>query len=261
MRADQRNIVSSAASVYARAKTLFEKTSAFFSQVTFSIKRETRAETIAEIVRKCRLDESSQAFLMQLSATKAGAAFIDEKVEEINRGAFHRSAFALNAFVQLGFVDLPAQLSVSFPQLKIALVLANVVIAALAHMEMRAGYRALLAGPKALPAKRRLGGLLANPAYNKAVKKRSRPYAKIAWMEKTLYRSAYFANAATIFFGAEFIVPPGRLIFPIGFLLGKISGLFSTAAMVFDVWRGVRASEDARIARDREVSVYRELDV
>jgi hypothetical protein len=41
----------------------------------------------------------------------AGAAFIDEKVQSINRGAFHRSAFALNAFTHLGFVDLAAQLS------------------------------------------------------------------------------------------------------------------------------------------------------
>ncbi len=261
MRAEQANIVASAASLYGKTKVFIEKTSAFFGQVTFNIKRETRAETVAEIVRKWRLDENSHKFLMQLSSTKAGAAFIDEKVEEINRGAFHRSAFALNAVAQLGFVDLPAQLSLSFPAAKIALVAANILIASVAHLEMRAAYRALLAGPKALPSKRRLAGLLSNPAYNKAVKKRSRPYAKMAWIEKTLYRSAYFANAATIFFGAEFIIPPRKLIFPIGFLLAKISGLFSTAVMVFDVWRGVRASEDARLAREKEVSVYRELDV
>jgi hypothetical protein len=30
---------------------------------------------------------------------------------------------------------------------------------------------------------------------------------------------------------------------------------------VFDVWRGVRAGEDARIAREKEVSVYRDLDI
>jgi hypothetical protein len=31
--------------------------------------------------------------------------------------------------------------------------------------------------------------------------------------------------------------------------------------MIFDVWRGVRAGEDARIAREREIAVYRDLDI
>jgi len=56
--------------------------------------------------------------LRELAASKEGAAFIGEKIQGMNRGAFHRSAFALNAFTQLGFVDLAAQLSMTLPQLK-----------------------------------------------------------------------------------------------------------------------------------------------
>jgi hypothetical protein len=29
----------------------------------------------------------------------------------------------------------------------------------------------------------------------------------------------------------------------------------------FDVWRGIRTGDDARVAREREVSVYRDLDI
>ena len=64
-----------------------------------------------------------------------------------------------------------------------------------------------------------------------------------------------------MFLGSQFILPPERLIFPFGFVLGKITGLFATLITIFNVWRGIRAGEDARIAREREVSVYRALDI
>ncbi|HEY8212745.1 MAG TPA: hypothetical protein VIG36_01220, partial [Methylocystis sp.] len=96
---------------------------------------------------------------------------------------------------------------------------------------------------------------------NRAVKKNSRGYAQSAWEEKSLFRPAYFFNAVVIFLGAQFIIPPDRLIFPFSFILGKISGLFTTLVMVFDIWRGMRAGDAARVAREREVSVYRDLDI
>ena len=187
--------------------------------------------------------------------------FFDEKIASINRAAFHRSAFALNAATQLFFVDLAAQLYLSFPALKIALVAANLLLALVAHYEMRQLLAALIAGPNALPPKRRFFGMFPNPDYNRAVKKSSRHYARSAWKEKSLYRIAYFSNAASIFIGAQFIIPPERIIFPFGFILGKITGLFTTLVMIFDLWRGVRAGEDARLAREREIAVYRDLDI
>jgi hypothetical protein len=261
MGADSSNFINSTRSHYAMARSLLISLSTFVGQVTFKIKRGTPDETIAEIGRKWKLDDKQRQFLTELGGTKTGAAFLDEKVQDINRGAFHRSAFALNAFTQLGFVDLAAQLSLTLPQLKLALVLANLIIAGIAHASIRQHFRALLAGPNALPPKRRLWGLLRNPKYNRAVKKSSRPYARSAWKEKSLYRPAYFLNGLSIFLGSQFIIPPEKLIFPLGFIVGKFSGLFSTLVMLFDLWRGVRAGDHARLAREREVSVYRDLDI
>jgi hypothetical protein len=261
MGADSGNFSDSTKSRYAKMRGFLVRLWTLVGQLTFKIKQGTPDETVADIGKKSKLDDKQRQFLIELGGTKAGAAFIKEKVREINREAFHRSAFALNAFTQLGFVDLAAQLSLSLPLFKLALVAANLILAGIAHAAMRHHLRALLAGPSVLPPRRRLGGLLRNRKYNKAVKKSSRPYARSAWKEKSVYRPAYFMNALTIFLGSQFVIPPEKLIFPLGFLVGKLSGLLSTLVMVFDVWRGVRAGEDARIAREKEVSVYRDLDI
>lgn len=249
------------ASRLATTRRWLGRVSRVLSRITFRIKRGTPAETIAALDRQRRLPGAARLKLFELARTTAGAAFIDEKVQAINRAAFHRSAFAVNALTHLLFVDLAAQVSLSLPGLKYALVAANLALALLAHGEMRSHFRALLAGPKALPPKRRLWGLFANPHYNRAVKRGSRPHANSAWREKSLYRSAYFVNAAAVFLGSQFIIAPERLIFPFGFLLGKLTGLYALLVTMFDVWRGIRAGEDARIAREREVAVYRDLDI
>jgi hypothetical protein len=44
-------------------------------------------------------------------------------------------------------------------------------------------------------------------------------------------------------------------------IFGKIVGLISTLLAVFDVWRGIRAGDDARVAREKEVGVYRDLNI
>jgi hypothetical protein len=259
--AGEPDFLSSVTSRYAMARDIFARISTFLNKATFKIKRGPPLETIGEIAKRFKTDDYDRLTLKERAETKAGATFIDEKIQDINRASFHRSAFVLNAFTHLFFVDLAAQLSFSFLQLKFAFVIANIILALLAHSSVRQSYRALLAGPNALPPKRRFWGMFPNPAYNRAVKKNSRSYAQSAWEEKSLFRPAYFVNAALIFLGAQFILPPDRLFFPFSFIVGKISGLFTTLVMAFDVWRGVRAGDAARIAREREVSVYRDLDV
>lgn len=261
MAAGSDSFLASLLARFGQARDLFAQASGLLGRATFRIKHGTPAETVAELDTKWKLDEEQKRTLLDLGATKTGAAFIDEKVEDMNRGAFHRSAFALNAFTHLGFVDLPAQFYLSFPQLKLIFVLANLVLAGVAHASIRQQFRALLAGPSALPPKRIFWGLFANPDYNRAVKASSRPYARSAWTERSLYRPAYFLNAASIFLGSQFIVSPEKLFFPLGFIAGKLSGVFSTLVMLFDVWRGFRAGEDARAAREREIAVYRDLDI
>ncbi len=260
MAADSGNLIESLTLRYAMARGFFARLSEITGRATFRIKRGQPDETIAEIARRWKLDDRRRQFLVDLGRTKTGAAFIDQQVQDINRAAFHRSAFALNALTQVGFVDLPAQLSLSLPLLKASLAAANLILAWIAHAAMRRHVRALLAGPNALPPKRRLW-LFRNPKYNRAVRKSSRPLARSARLEKSVYRPAYFFNAISIFLGSQFILPPDKLIFPIGFIVGKLAGLFSTLVVLFDVWRGIRAGDNARMAREREIAAYRELDI
>jgi hypothetical protein len=256
------SLLGTVTSHYTAARGVFARLSGFMSRVTFRIQKgATPLETIDELGKKWTLSEEERLTLQALVRAKPGATFFDEKIQAINRAAYHRSAFVLNAFTQLLFVDVAAQLFLKLPELKLFLFAANLLVALVAHFEMRGLFAALLAGPNALPPKRRFFGMFPNPEYNRAVKKNSRHYARSAWKEKSLYRPAYFINAASIFLGAQFVVPLERLIFPFGFILGKVTGLFTTLVMAFDIWRGVRAGEDARIAREREVAVYRDLDI
>jgi hypothetical protein len=262
MASEPEKLIGAVTSHYAAARGFLSRASALISKVTFKIpKGPTPGETIDELGKRWALTEEDRLSLSNLVRTKPGVAFLDEKIQGINRAAFHRSAFALNAATQLLFVDLAAQLYVSLPQLKLGLFAGNLLLALIAHSEMRALFKAMIAGPNALPPKRRFFGLFPNPDYNRAVKKHSKHYARSAWKEKTLYRPAYFINAASIFLGAQFIVAPEKLIFPFGFVLAKVTGLFTTLVMIFDLWRGVRAGEDARVAREREIAVYRDLDI
>jgi hypothetical protein len=262
MQAEPEHIVEAATgSRFAVTRRWLGRVSTWSAKATFRIKRGAPALTIAELGARWTLSEPQRTFLLKLGETKPGAAYIDEKVAGINRAAFHRSAFVLNAAAHLLFVDLAAQLLLSLPELKLALVAANLLLALIAHVEMRQHFRALVSGPRKLPKRRRLLGLLRNPRYNKAVKKSSKPYARSAWKEMTLYRTAYFVNAAAIFLGSQFIIPFDRLIFPFGFLAGKLTGLITTIVVFFDGWRGIRAGDDARVAREREVSVYRNLHI
>jgi hypothetical protein len=260
--AEPEKLLDTVTSHYSAARGFLARLSAFIARVTFKIpKGATPGETIDEVGRRWGLAEDERLTLHILVRTKPGVAFFDEKIQSVNRAAFHRSAFLLNAATQLLFVDMAAQFYVSMPLLKLALFAGNLLLALVAHFEMRSLVAALIAGPNALPPKRRFFGLFPNPDYNRAVKRSSRHYARSAWKEKSLYRPAYFVNAASIFIGAQFILAPERLIFPLGFIMAKVTGLFTTLVMIFDVWRGVRAGEDARIAREREIAVYRDLDI
>ncbi len=255
------DLLESVSSSYAAARKYWTRASALIAQATFRIDRGTTEETLASLNERLKLNEEQRLTLSALAANKPGAAFIDERVQDINRAAYHRSAFLLNALVQFLFVDVASTFFVTLPQIKYTLIIANLMLAGLAQATLREAFNAMLAGPNALPPKRIFFGLFPNREYNRAVKKNSRPYARHAWRENSLYRPAYFVNAGSIFLGAQFIIPLEKLIFPFGFLIGKIMGLFTTAVMIFDIWRGIRAGDDARLAREKEVSVYKDLNI
>ena len=258
---DKLGLFDSVTSQYALWRGFFTRASGLFQKLTFRIPEGSSAETIEQLAQRYGLSEQQRQFLSGLSSDKAGAAFFADKVEEMNRASLHRSAFVLNAFTHLLFVDIGAQLFLSLPLLKWFFVVANLGVAWIAHASLRQELQSLLAGPNALPPKRRLGGLAANPDYNRAVKQSSIPHARSAWREKTLYRPVYFFNAAAIFLGSQFVIAPEKLIFPFGLILRKTTGLISTLVMLFDVWRGTKAGDDARGAREKEISVYSNLDI
>jgi hypothetical protein len=261
MTSDNGGLIGAVTSQYAMWRGFFTRASGLFQLLTFSLPQGSGEENIAALCQRWGLSEAQRQSLVALCREKAGASFFADKLEEMNRAALHRSAFLLNAVTQLLFVDLGAQLFLSLPQIKLFFVFANLGIAWIAHASIRQELKALLAGPNALPPKRRFGGLLPNPDYNRAVKQSSLPHARSAWREKSLYRLAYFTNAATIFLGSQFVIAPEKVIFPFGLILRKTTGLFSTVVMLFDVWRGVKAGDDARSAREKEISVYGNLDI
>lgn len=191
-------LIASVTSHYATARRLFTRSSSFLADATFAIRQGTPDQTIAALSEKCALSDADRQKLADLCARKGGAGFLAEKVADMNREAFHRSAFALNALVQLLCVDLGAQFSVSLPQLKFLLVFMNLFLAMVAHYARRKRLRELIAGPSRLPSRRRCFGMLPNKAYNKAVKRSSRPFAQAAWRENSVYKPAYYLNAATL---------------------------------------------------------------
>jgi len=261
MSSEPEKLIETVTSSYASARGIITKLSKLFSFTTFKIKRGKPDENIASLQSHWKLSEEQKQILVTLSSTKLGANFIDEKIQDMNRSAFHRSAFLLNAFLQLFFVDIGAQLALSIIWIKVFFVASNLILAFIAHVSKLTSYDELFAGPDALPPRRRLFGLVTNRRYNRAVKKKSRPYARQAWRENNLYRPAYFINATLIFIGGQFILPLDRLIFPFGLIFGKIIGLLTTLATIFDVWRGIKSGDDARVAREKEVSVYRDLNI
>jgi hypothetical protein len=261
MSSEPEKLIETVTSSYASARSIITKFSHLLSFMTFKIKRGKPDENIAALETHLTLTQEQKQMLVALSSTKPGANFIDEKIQDMNRSAFHRSAFLLNAFLQFFFVDIGAQMAISIIWIKVFFVVVNLILAFIAHISKLMSYDELLAGPNALPPRRRLFGLLTNRRYNRAVKKKSRPYARQAWRENNLYRPAYFINATLIFIGGQFILPLDRLIFPFGLIFGKIIGLLTTLATIFDVWRGIKSGDDARIAREKEVSIYRDLNL
>ena len=261
MENDKLGIIDTVTSQYALWRGFFTRASGLFQKLTFRLPEGSGAEAIEQLAQRYGLNEQQRQFLTGLSGDKAGATYIADKIEEMNRASLHRSAFVLNAVTHLFFVDIGAQLYLSLPLLKWFFVVANLGVAWIAHASVRQELQFLLAGPDALPPKRRLGGLAPNPDYNRAVKQSSVPHARSAWREKTLYRPVYFINAAAIFLGSQFIIAPEKLIFPFGLILRKTTGLISTMVMLFDVWRGIKSGDDARSAREKEISVYGNLDI
>ena len=111
---DKLGIIDTVTSQFALWRGFFTRASGLFQKLTFRLPEGSSAETIEQLSQRYGLSEQQRQFLTGLSGDKAGAAFIADKIEEMNRASLHRSAFVLNAFTHLLFVDIGAQLFCRF---------------------------------------------------------------------------------------------------------------------------------------------------
>lgn len=230
---------------------------------TYQVTGRDAAELVQNLTLRFKLGTEQTAELERLITSKQGRAFLMERVHGINRESFHRSAFLFNAASQIAFVDLASGLMPFLPVLPLKMVFAaaNLGIAAYAHRQIRHEVKSLLAGPEALPPRRRLWGLLANPAYNRAVKRQSEKHGKEAWREKIVYRGGYYLNAASLFLGGQFLVPADKLIWPIGYIVGKTATVITMPLMALNIWRGTVSGSNALRAREQQNSTLGKLNL
>ncbi len=119
MENDKVGIFDAVTSQYAIWRGVLTRAAGLFEQLTFRIPQGSSTETIAQLSQRWRLSEEKRQYLVGLCSEKVGATFFADKIEEMNRAALHRSAFALNAVTHLLFVDVGAQLYLSLPQIKL----------------------------------------------------------------------------------------------------------------------------------------------
>ncbi|NBX66717.1 MAG: hypothetical protein EBQ96_06965 [Proteobacteria bacterium] len=232
-------------------------------KLTYQVKGKNTDELIQNLATRFSLKPAHTAHLEDLAKTKEGRAFLMERVHGINRESFHRSAFLFNAASQIAFVDLAGTMLPFLPTLPLKLIFAaaNLGIAAYAHRHVRRELRSLLAGPEALPPKRKWWGLLSNGAYNRAVKKQSKKHGKEAWREKIIYRGGYYLNAASLFLGGQFLVSSDKLIWPVSYIFAKAGTLVTLPLVGLNIWRGTVSGSNALRAREQQNSTLGKLQI
>ena len=237
------------------------KLSEFKDKATCQIVGATTEERIEALAKRFNKVAKNKQKLLYLLATAEGRQFVDQKIDTINREAFHRSAFFGNALVHAGFVNFSLLTLLPSYQLKLAFVGANLAISGFAHIQMRRELSRLVKGPQALPSKRKFFGLLKNKKYNKAVQASAKPHARQAWRERYLYRTGYFANAGLMFFGAEFLLAPDKLIPPISYVVSFATSLVTTPTAIINGWTGVKSLEASLQASMKENSTYKKYQI
>ena len=135
------------------------------------------------------------------------------------------------------------------------------MLAMVAHLEMRQHFRALMAGPRQLPKRRRLFGLLSNPRYNKRGEEKLEALCAQRLEGDDAVSIAYFVNAGGDLSGLAIHHPARAADLPVRLSARQDHRADHHRSWCFDGWRGIRAGDDARLAREREVSVYRNLDI
>lgn len=169
-----------------------------------------------------KYDSDQRGELEAAQNEEDGPEFISRKVNDVNRNASHRTAFAANALFQFLLVNVSSISLLSFVPdswFKLLLVGANLIIAFLAWRRIRNSRSQLLKGPSDEPEWTFWGMFSSNRRkHNQHIKDLAEPH-KIRMRDERIFSILYSINAVTFFFASQLILS--------GYLPSIIRGLIN----------------------------------
>ncbi len=181
----------------------------YWDDKTQPVHGNTIAEKLENLTTYFKLDSGDQADLQQVANEDGGKAFINRKVNDVNRNASHRTAFAANALFQFLLVNLSSISLLGFVPdswFKVLLIGANLFIAFLAWRRIRNSGSQLLKGPSEEPDWSFWGMFRSNRRkHNQHIKDLAEPH-KIRMRDERIFSIMYMVNAVTIFFASQLIL-------------------------------------------------------
>lgn len=191
-----------------KAWSYLQRTNEYWDDKTQPLRDSETANKFDKLKAYFKLDTNEQADIRKIYNEEDGEAFIDRKINDVNRSASHRTAFIANALAQLLLVNLSSVSLLSFvPEswFKIILVGVNLLVAFLAWRRIRNSKSQLLKGPSEEPNWSFWGMFRSNRRkHNKHVKDLAEPH-KIRMRDERIFSILYTVNAVTLFFASQLI--------------------------------------------------------
>ena len=202
----------------------------YWDNKTQPIQGKAITDKISSLQSYYDFDAAEQNELQAVQSEEDGKEYIERKVDHINRNASHRTAFIVNAAIQLLLVNLSSISLLSFvPDLwfKLLLIGANLFIAFVAWRRIRTSKNTLLKGPSDEPEWSFLGMFRCNRRkHNQHIKDLAEPH-KIRMRDERLFSIMYLVNAFTIFFASQLILS--------GYLPSLILGVINVPLLILTI--------------------------
>ena len=181
----------------------------YWDDKTQPVHGSTLSEKLDSLKTYFKLDSADESDLQQVQNEDGGSEFIHRKVNDVNRNASHRTAFAANALFQLILVNVSSISLLSFVPdswFKVILIGANLAVAFIAWRRIRNSKSQLLKGPSDEPDWSFWGMFRSNRRkHNQHIKDLAEPH-KILMRDERIFSILYTANAITLFFASQLIL-------------------------------------------------------
>lgn len=191
-----------------KAWSYLQRANEYWDDKTQPLRDSTTANKLDNLKTYFEFNAKQQTKLLKIQSEENGEAFIDRKINDVNRNASHRTAFVANALAQLLLVNVSSMSLLSFvPEswFKILLVSANLLIALIAWRRIRNSKSQLLEGPSDEPNWSFWGMFRSNRRkHNQHVKDLAEPH-KLRMRDERLFSIMYVVNAVTLFFASQLI--------------------------------------------------------